>query len=76
MAAPKDLLDYQVKFWINIWTEGGNLKKFEWPKEQECNEELVPITEGDVLAFLHKNFGQPGRVAPKALQLAWRKAQG
>ena len=72
-ATPKDLLDYQVKFWINIWTEGGKLKKFEWPNEQECNEELRPITAEDVRTasshFSTRTSGSPDGWHPRHYSL-------
>ena len=78
-AAPKDLLDYQVKFWINIWTEGGKLKKFEWPKEQECNEEMRPITAEDVRSasshFSTRTSGSPDGWHPRHYSLLGVKSR-
>ncbi len=72
-AAPKDLLNYQVKFCINIWTKGDKLEKFTWPKEQECNEEPRPITEEDArLAssqFSTKTSGSPDGRRPRHFSL-------
>ena len=63
----------QLKFWINIWTNGSTLKAYEWPAGQQCGEGLPPITAQQVqeasLRFPETMSGSPDGWHPRHLAL-------